>query len=258
MDGDEIAAALTDLAAEVDRRGIHAKIFVVGGTVMVLAFGSRTGTADVDSAASNPVVYEVAREVAERRGLPDDWINDAAKGFIPLAVEPDWQPVLAVGDVEIVAADEWTMLTMKMRASRTRDLRDIRFLLGMCGITNEHDALTLYREYFPEDPIEPRGIELLRTALAHNAEAAPSRDLLGAASSDLQPPSGSGSRSLRDRGMTYWFVAKRGRVAHVVRPFTTDHLVVTDCGKSFSMTGARMGSGASHRPRCAGCGKGQP
>ena len=170
MDGGEIVAALTDLAAEVGRRGIRAKLFLVGGAVMVLVFGARTGTADVDGAASNPAVYEVARQVGQRRGLPDEWINDAAKGFIPLAVEPDWQPVLAVGDVEIVAADEWTMLAMKLRAGRTRDLRDVRFLLERCRIATEQDALALYDEYFPEDPIEPRALALLRTALTHNVE----------------------------------------------------------------------------------------
>ena len=255
MDGGEIVAALTDLAAEVGRRGIRAKIFLVGGAVMVLVFGARTGTADVDGAASNPAVYEVARQVGQRRGLPDEWINDAAKGFIPLAVEPDWQPVLAVGDVEIVAADEWTMLAMKLRAGRTRDLRDVRFLLERCRIATEQDALALYDEYFPEDPIEPRALALLRTVLTHNVETGRGPARRDADAGDRRLQGGSRSRSLGGRTVTQWFVAKKGRVAHGARSFTSDHLVVTDCGKSFSMAGARMGTGAPDRPWCAACGR---
>jgi hypothetical protein len=74
--------------------------------------------------------------------------------------------VSRVGNVEIVAADERAMLAMKLRASRpSRDLEDIKFLLDVCGISTEGDAVSLYDEYFPDDPLPKRAFPLLRAVL---------------------------------------------------------------------------------------------
>jgi hypothetical protein len=66
----------------------------------------------------------------------------------------------------MVAADERAMLAMKMRASRpSRDFEDIKFLLDLCGVSSESDAVSLYNEYFPDDPLPKRALPLLRAAL---------------------------------------------------------------------------------------------
>jgi hypothetical protein len=74
--------------------------------------------------------------------------------------------VSRVGNVEIVTADERARLAMKMRASRpARDFEDIKFLLDLCGISRESEAVSLYYEYFPDDPLPKRALPLLRAAL---------------------------------------------------------------------------------------------
>ena len=84
----------------------------------------------------------------------------------PTFKEPDWRPVFKVGTVEVVVADERTMLAMKMRASRgRRDEVDIKFLLDKCGITSVDRALALHEEYFPEDQLPDRAVPMLRHAL---------------------------------------------------------------------------------------------
>ena len=41
MDRDEIEGALRELAEELDERGVIARVFLVGGAAMVLAYESR-------------------------------------------------------------------------------------------------------------------------------------------------------------------------------------------------------------------------
>jgi hypothetical protein len=168
MDRDEIEGALRELAEELDGRGVLARIYLVGGAAMVLAYESRFSTDDVD-ASGYPTedVLAVAAEVAERRGLQPDWLDDSVKVYFPVATEPEWRPVFKVGSVEVVVADERTLLAMKLRASRgRRDEADIQFLLNRCQITSVEDALLLYEEYFPEDGLPPRAMPMLRHALA--------------------------------------------------------------------------------------------
>jgi hypothetical protein len=93
---------------------------------MVLAFDARPSTADVDvDVDPAEEVMAVARSIASRHGWPEQWLGDAAKGFIPAFKDPEWRPVFKVGRIEIVSADERTMLAMKMRASRgSRDVEE--------------------------------------------------------------------------------------------------------------------------------------
>jgi hypothetical protein len=167
MDRDEIEGALRELSEELNRRGVVARIYLVGGAAMVLAYQSRISTDDVDgSGYPTDDVMAVAAEVAERRGLQPDWLHDSVKVYFPTFKGPDWRPVFKVGTVEVVVADERTLLAMKMQASRgRRDEADIKFLLGRCQITAVGDAVALYEQYFPEDDLPDRALPMLRFAL---------------------------------------------------------------------------------------------
>ena len=167
MDRSEIDGALRELAEFLDRKGVVARIYLVGGAAMVLAYDSRFSTDDVDgSGYPTDVVLAAAAEIAERRGLPPEWLHDSVKVYFPTFKEPDWRPVFKVGSVEVVVADERTLLAMKMRASRGgRDEADIKFLLAKCGCESVDDALALYEEFFPEDELPDRAIPMLRYAL---------------------------------------------------------------------------------------------
>ena len=167
LNREEIESALAELADQLDARNVKAKIYLVGGAVMVLAFDARFTTGDIDgSMYPTDDVLAVAAEIGERRGLGAEWLNNSATQFIPVFKEPNWQPILKSGNVEIVAADERSMLAMKMRAGRgSRDRPDISFLVKRCGITSVAEALDLYDEYFPEDPLPDRTLPLLDEAI---------------------------------------------------------------------------------------------
>ena len=83
MDREDIEGALLELAEELDRRGVVARIYLVGGAAMVLAYESRFSTDDVDvSGYPTEDVLAVAAEVAERRGLRPDWLDDSVKVYL--------------------------------------------------------------------------------------------------------------------------------------------------------------------------------
>jgi hypothetical protein len=153
LNRDEMESALAELADQLNARNVKAKIYLVGGAVMVLAFDARFTTGDIDgSIHPTDDVLAVAAEIGARRGLDAEWLNNSAQQFIPIFKEPNWQPILKSGNVEIVAADERSMLAMKMRAGR--------------GITSVAEALELYEEFFPEDPLPDRTLPLLDEAIA--------------------------------------------------------------------------------------------
>jgi hypothetical protein len=167
LNRDERESALAELADELNTRNVKAKVYLVGGAVMVLAFNARFSAGDIDgSMYPTDDVLGVAAEIGERRGLGAEWLNNSAQQFIPVFKDPDWRPILKSRNVEIVAADERSMLAMKMRAGRgSQDRQDINFLVKRCGVTSAAEALHLYHEYFPEDPLPDRTLPLLEEAI---------------------------------------------------------------------------------------------
>ena len=84
LDAEGVRALFQELSDRLDARGVQAQLFVVGGAAMALAYDQDRLTRDVDALFSPaPVVREVAEEISATRGLEPDWLNDAAKRFLP-------------------------------------------------------------------------------------------------------------------------------------------------------------------------------
>jgi hypothetical protein len=83
---DDISAALLRLGELAASQGLAVDLLIVGGAVMVLEFEARLSTRDVDAIIIGPAeasqVRAIAAVVARERGWTDDWLNDAAKGFL--------------------------------------------------------------------------------------------------------------------------------------------------------------------------------
>jgi hypothetical protein len=113
-------------------------------------------TKDVDGWFTEPqAVRALARAVADELGLPDDWLNDAAKGFAPPnAGYETWQ---ALPSLTISTVDARTLLAMKCAAARTEvDVEDIRTLARMLGLNSSDAILEVVLRYFPEDRLPVR------------------------------------------------------------------------------------------------------
>ena len=78
----ELKSILALLDEELCRQGLTGEICIVGGAMMILAFGGRHSTREIYALGMAPSsVRAAAIRVAQANGLPENWLNDGAKGF---------------------------------------------------------------------------------------------------------------------------------------------------------------------------------
>ncbi len=147
--------ALQALGHELDRQGVRGQIFIVGGAAMALAYSTRRVTRDIDAVFEPKAsIYEAAAKVAEDLGLPEDWLNDAAKGFMP-GRDEEARPLPDIPGIEITTASPRYLLAMKLLAMRFgEDDEDIEVLIRECGLqSTEHTLELLERMYPTREPL---------------------------------------------------------------------------------------------------------
>lgn len=154
---DEIVALLIEVGQRLDERGARGDLFVVGGTAMALAYDARRLTGDVDTVFEpKSVVHEAIRYIARRHGLADDWINVAAKGFLP-GNDSNVRVVLDVPGLRVSIPSTEYLLALKVHAARPdRDLDDIRFLADQLGLTTPGQVLDVAERFFGPNRLEPK------------------------------------------------------------------------------------------------------
>src|SRR5260370_37310789 len=88
MNRRQIAQYRRLMGRELQHQGRIGEIVVVGGAMMLLKIRSRDSTQDIDAyyLREGPAIQAAAQVVAQHKGLPVHWLNDAMKGF--LAGEP--------------------------------------------------------------------------------------------------------------------------------------------------------------------------
>jgi predicted nucleotidyltransferase len=153
-----IESALRELGAELLDQDARAELFVVGGAVMALAYNVRRVTADVEAIFEpKALVYAAARRVAARRPeLPDDWLNDAVKGFLP-GTDHDATVALDAPGVRVTVASPPYLLALKVLAARQdRDADDLRELATLCGAATAAEILQIAEQYVGADRLTAR------------------------------------------------------------------------------------------------------
>jgi Nucleotidyltransferase of unknown function (DUF6036) len=154
-----IQHALQALGAELTREGVRAQIFIVGGAAMALTYSTRRVTKDIDAVFEpKQAVYAAAARVAEELGLPDGWLNDAVKGFMP-GPDDTPRPVPVIEGIEVTTASPRYLLAMKLMAMRFgEDDEDIEILLRECDIHRTEEALDVLKQIYPaqEPPAKTR------------------------------------------------------------------------------------------------------
>lgn len=157
LDAERVRALFQELSDRLEARGVRAQLFVVGGAAMALAYQPGRLTRDVDALfVPAPEVRLAAEEVSAAHGLEPDWLNDAAKGFLP---GPDEHPATVFESESLlvqVPSPEY-LLAMKLHASRDeRDLDDAATLFARLGYTTASQAIDLLKRTYPAGQLLPR------------------------------------------------------------------------------------------------------
>jgi hypothetical protein len=129
---EEILAALKALSEELSGEN-QREVIIAGGAAIVLLYNARNSTQDVDVVAFSPSdpapIRTAALRVSDSMGLPENWLNDGAKGYLhglrrgEIILE---QPTLLV---RTLAPEQ--LLAMKLCAWRDDvDIEDARLLLS--------------------------------------------------------------------------------------------------------------------------------
>jgi len=131
----DILEALEALARELETTGVESReeIVLAGGAALVLLFNARDATRDVDAFPVGSTGFAVVRRAAQRVAgvldLPDDWLNDGAKGYLN-GLLPG-QVVLERPALLVRALAPQQLLAMKLSAWRDDvDIADARRLLA--------------------------------------------------------------------------------------------------------------------------------
>jgi len=128
----DILRAFEALSDELARSGDRVELALGGGAAMVLLFGARETTKDVDAVSvgvTNAPRFDAAcSHVAEALSLPPDWLNDGFKGFLHgLALGP---PIFEAPSLIVRALLPRQLLALKLSAWRDDlDIEDARLLL---------------------------------------------------------------------------------------------------------------------------------
>ncbi len=97
-----------------------------------------------------------AEEISAAHGLEPDWLNDAAKGFLP---GPDEHPhtVFESASLLVQVASPEYLLAMKLHASRDEhDLDDAATLFIRLGYTTAEELIDLLSHTYPPARLLPR------------------------------------------------------------------------------------------------------
>ena len=141
----EVVGLLTEVGAVLERDGLHATLYVVGGAAMSITLDSRRITRDVDAVFRTEAdgLRAAAREVATRHGLDPAWLNDTVTSMLVGMVIDDGEGEFDVPGLSAGVASPEHLLAMKMLAGRDRDLDDLVVLFGHLGIDEPQRAVEI-------------------------------------------------------------------------------------------------------------------
>jgi hypothetical protein len=160
----DIDALLRRLDKALERENIKGELYVVGGAVMCLVHEARPATRDVD-AFFKPTgqLRAAAARIAAESGLPENWLNDAVKGFF--SAYGSFNVYLELDHLTVYAADPAYLLAMKCLSARIgeefHDVDDIRYLLRYLNVTSAEEARGIIERYYPIERFPQKTLYLL-------------------------------------------------------------------------------------------------
>ncbi|HOW68521.1 MAG TPA: DUF6036 family nucleotidyltransferase [Candidatus Paceibacterota bacterium] len=162
----EIEQNLRLLNDELVAKGITGEICIVGGAAMVLAFGSRRSTRDIDALVVAPSAIRLAaKTVADIHGLPAGWLNDGAKGFASTR-DIEACELLRLSNLRVIAPPAEYILAMKCISARIgldqHDKEDAVLLIQRLGLRSFEEIMDVVSQYYDATRIPAKTLYFVR------------------------------------------------------------------------------------------------
>jgi hypothetical protein len=157
------------LNAELAKKDVRGEVHLVGGAVLCLVHEAREATQDVDG-FFRPAqeLRAAAARVALDEGIPENWLNDAVKGF--LSERGTFNMYEQLSHLTIHVADPSYLLAMKCLSARIgeefHDVDDIRYLLRYLNLATAAEARAAIERYYPIEKFPQKTLYLLEELLA--------------------------------------------------------------------------------------------
>ena len=167
MGRDAFREALGEVADRLHRRGAVARIYVVGGAAMALAYDAERASHDIDSVILDgygPLV-EVVREIARERGWPSTWLNDQAAGYVPSTADATARVVFDHPALHVLAASPEHLLAMKAMAGRRTDFDDLVRLIEMLGAKSAAEVFAVVEGVLGSQALPDQGRMAIEAAV---------------------------------------------------------------------------------------------
>jgi hypothetical protein len=154
---DELLKYLEILGSGLEEKGLQGEVIVTGGAAMCLVHSARDATKDIDALYEpKNEINALVKNIADKYGLPQDWLNDSVKGFMDDNVET--ADFMQLGALKISTVTPEYLLAMKLMSSRVegQDYEDIKFLLRKLNIRTHENAESVIGRFFPLSRILPK------------------------------------------------------------------------------------------------------
>jgi len=155
MTADEITKYLSELNDELRSANIKGEITIYGGAVMCLVYDARPATKDVDAIFKpSSEIRVLIKRIAERNGLPPDWLNDGLKGYL---LSHPRRILFDLSNLKVFVPEPDYMLAMKAMSARadTYDQTDVRILINVLGLKAPAEVFAILEKYYPQQQIKP-------------------------------------------------------------------------------------------------------
>jgi hypothetical protein len=163
-----VIEALNLLGTLASEENLTLELCIYGGSAMMLAYGARDATKDVDVIAKpSEDAHRLALRVAERLGLQPDWLNDDVRRytsidgtFAPMQIQE--LETTAKQRLKITRPSASYLLAMKCLAGRSPlpgfagDLDDIKFLVKKMGIRTLEEVESHLAKFYPDEVLSPK------------------------------------------------------------------------------------------------------
>lgn len=162
-----IASALQQLNVKLADNDVDARLNLLGGAALALHYFDRDVTADIDSVITpKDAVGLISHQIALENGWPTDWLNDRASQFLPTYGAPiEWVLVRQYSNLMVYVAPAEVLLTMKVRASRMKDVEDIAWLIRQLKLKSLDDIEDIIDTYSPGDGLNPKATRIVQAVL---------------------------------------------------------------------------------------------